>query len=96
MTAKTKAKRFVLVTTAKRAVLAGYLETDKAPAHVTLSNARCVLYWDVNVRGVFGLASGGPTDKCRLGSVVLKIKLFDVTSITDISKEAKKAWDAAK
>ena len=90
----TKDKRFVLITTDhnQKGVFVGYLIKDKSPSTITLENARNVIYWDREVRGVFGLAALGPNSKCRIGPSVPRVQLYYVTSITDISKEAAKKW----
>lgn len=85
----------VLVTTTMQAVFFGYLEEDASPASVTLTDARVAVYWDSGVRGFLGLASDGPSDKCRISPKVARVKLQGITTVTDCSPEAVEAWEAA-
>lgn len=86
--------RNVLVTTdsSRRGVFAGQLvkETSKT---VELKNARMIVYWSTDVRGVLGLAATGPTASCRITKAVPKLKINGVTAIVDMTKEAVKAFE---
>lgn len=87
--------RWVLVTTDKdrRGVFAGRLMGhDAAAATATLEDAQMAVYWSTDVRGVLGLAATGPTDNCRITPAVPRIELNGVTSVTDLTDEAVKAW----
>ena len=42
-----------------------------------------------------GLASEGPGKGSRIGATVEKIELRKVTSVTEVSEAAVKAWEAA-
>lgn len=88
-------KQGVLVTTKHRGVFFGYItkKPTKLPGHMELTDARMCVYWSSDVKGVLGLASGGPTKNCRITNSVPKIDLWDVTSITECSQEAVKAWE---
>ena len=87
-------KKFVLVTTEFRGVFAGYMES-REDRIVTLSSARNCIYWSEDMRGFLGLATMGPSDSCRIGSVSESVTLFGVTSITDCTDSACKKWGAA-
>jgi len=88
-------KQFVLITTDKdkRGVFGGYLKEDKSPDYVILNQARMVVYWTKEVKGVLGLASIGPQSGCRISLPVDEIKLFGVTSITKCSDQSIKQWE---
>ena len=90
-----KSKPFVLVTTdtSRRGVFAGEL-VRRENADVTLANARMAVHWSADVHGVLGLAAGGPTSSCRISPAVPKITLNGVTSTTECTAEARKAWEA--
>lgn len=85
----------VLVTTEHRGVFFGYMDSDNAPADVTLKDARACLYWDAGMRGFLGLAESGPSDACRVGPKVLQLTLYKVTSVTDCTTDAVARWEAA-
>lgn len=85
----------VLVTTKHRGVFFGYLNGDgPAPEAVTLDRARMCVYWSADVRGVMGLASGGPTKGCRVTHALTEpVTLYDVTMVAECSPEATEAWE---
>lgn len=95
-TERNKMKKPVLVTTEHRGVFFGYVKDDKkSPNEITLTDARMCIYWSSNVKGFMGLASYGPTDSCRIGRQVKEIKLYKITSITPVDKEAVEKWKNA-
>lgn len=83
----------VLVTTKHRGVFFGYT-TDPHADPITLTNARCAVYWSIDVRGFMGLAANGPTASCRIGPRC-DITLRDVTSVSKVTPDAAKAWEAS-
>lgn len=86
-------EKAVLVTTQHRGVFFGYLNTAKA-ASVTLKRARMCVYWSADVRGVMGLASGGPTQACRVTHALTEpVTLYDVTMVAECSAAAVEAWE---
>lgn len=87
----------VLVTTQHRGVFFGYIDPAQRQApHVDMTGVRNCLYWAASVGGFLGLASGGPNKDCRVGARVDgTFTARDVTSITDCSPAAVKAWEAA-
>lgn len=91
-------KRFVVVTTNKnrRGVFSGFLETSdlRGPDDwiVTLSEARNCIYWSEATKGAFGLAAKGPQQGSRIGPSTKRMHLNGVTSITEATEEALKAW----
>lgn len=91
-----KTPRPVVVTTEARGVFFGYVEDDsKAPAEITLSKVRNCIYWPTAVKGFLGLAASGPVAGSRVGPESPKTTLYKVTSISDCTPEAEKAWAAA-
>lgn len=89
-------KKPVIVTTEFRGVFFGYVKDDKkAPAEIVLTDMRNVIYWPATVGGVFGLASNGPNKETKLGAKIKEIKVYKVTSILDVEKDALKKWEAA-
>lgn len=93
-------ERYVMVTTAHRGVFAGVLKsytepTKKKPATATLKDARLAVRWSSEMRGFLGLASIGPDADCRISPSAPEIMLTDVTSITDVTRDARERWEAA-
>ena len=86
--------RPVLVTTEFRGVFFGYADDTSGDA-ITLTNARNCIYWPATNGGFAGLASEGPDKGARIGAKVEKIDLRKVTSVTEVSEAAVKAWEAA-
>ena len=89
-----KEAKYVLVTTQFRGVFAGELQ-EQEDGRVTLTNARNCIYWSADVGGFLGLAKTGPSSGCRIGAVAPLVDLFEVTSISYCTDEARKAWQAA-
>ncbi len=86
--------RPVLVTTEFRGVFFGYAE-DTSGDNITLARARNCIYWPATNGGFAGLASEGPASGARIGAKVNKIDLRKVTSVTEVTEAAVKAWEAA-
>ena len=85
----------VLVTTEFRGVFFGYVKDDKnLPNEITLTNVRNCIYWSSDCGGFLGLAKGGPTSQCRIGVQVPELRLWKITSVTPVSEEAEKKWNA--
>lgn len=84
---------YVLVTTVHRGVFFGKLTSQNGNS-VELAEARCAIYW--NTKGGFlELAEVGPNEGSKIGSTALRIQLFDVTSISEVTPEAVEKWQAA-
>ena len=60
-----------------------------------LKNARNCIYWTADEKGFMGLAVTGPGPKCKIGPAVPAIELRKITSVTEVTSEAAKAWEAA-
>ena len=87
-------KRHVVVTTEFRGVFFGEFKEESGRI-LTLENARNCVSWSSECKGVFGLAANGPTDNCRVGPAVPRLTLRGVTSVSDCTKKAVRAWGAA-
>ena len=86
----------VLITTKYRGVFFGTVTSDKKlPQEITLKDARNCLYWSKDVGGFLGLATYGPTSTCKIGAIVSEITLYDITSVTEVEKDATKKWREA-
>lgn len=93
--AKKSSTKHVVVTTDRRLVMQGELESyDSEKKTAKLKNARNCIYWSPQVRGVFGLASHGPDSRCRVGRAVPSIQLEGITSITQCTPAAVAAWES--
>ena len=85
-------KQGLIVTTAHRGVFFGYGEPSDAPT-IRLTNARMVVYWSADVKGVTGLAATGPSKDSRVSPALPAITLRDVTSVMECSAEAVEAFE---
>ena len=88
-----KAGRPVIVTTAHRGVFFGYATKTDGNV-IRLSRARLCVYWSADVKGFMGLASGGPTSRCRIGPPA-EIELRNITAVLEVTEPAVKAWESA-
>ena len=87
-------KKAMVVTTEKRGVFFGYVEDDsKAPAQITLSQARMCVYWAVETKGVIGLAMSGPLGASRITHAIPSMIVYQVTAILECSPEAIAKWE---
>jgi hypothetical protein len=85
--------RPVIVTTKYRGVFFGYA-TDTTGDVIALKNARNCVYWDTGIRGFLGLASDGPSSKCRVGPSA-DIELRKITAVVEVTPAAVAKWEAA-
>jgi len=87
-------QRPVLITTEHRGVFFGYVEDDSnLPDSITLIDARMCVYWDAAMKGVLGLASVGPNEKCRISNKVPKFTAWKITSVIEVTPEAVEQWE---
>ena len=84
----------VLVTTDKRGVFFGTL-TEQGDTTVVLDDIQNCSYWDASMRGFLGLASQGPSDKCRISQPAPSSRLEGVISITICTGNAAARWKKA-
>lgn len=85
----------VLITTdsTKRGVFMGFIDPKDAGLETIIAEeVRMAVYWSPDVRGVLGLASGGPTKSCRISPAAKKATLKGVTAVLEITEEALAAW----
>ena len=62
---------------------------------IELENARMCTFWSSDMHGVLGLASLGPSEKCRIGYAAKKILLREVTLVAEVTPEAEEKWNKA-
>ena len=91
-TAKKSTKRPVLVTTAHRGVFVGETSDPADAETIALTDARMVIHWSADCRGVLGLATRGATQSCRLSPAVDRIVLRGITTVVDATAEALASW----
>jgi hypothetical protein len=85
----------VLVTTTNKGVFFGYTD-DYSGDVITLRRARNCIKWTSDIGGVFGLASRGPSSSCKVTKdPVPSLQLRGITSVSEVSPEAVKAWEAS-
>lgn len=85
----------VLITTdsTKRGVFMGFIDpADAEKETLEASEVRMAVYWSQDVKGVLGLAAGGPTKSCRITAAAKKATLKGVTAVVEITDEALAAW----
>lgn len=87
-----KTERPVLVTTLHKGVFFGYAK-DTSGSTIHLRAARCCVAWR-NMLGFMALATEGPNESCRIGPAA-DFEARDVTSVTECTPEAVKAWEDA-
>mgnify|MGYP007057204850 CR=1 FL=1 len=88
-------QRAVVVTTKHRGVFFGYLVESNSPHMVTLDRARMCVYWSADVRGVLGLASGGPTESCRVTHALTEpLTVYGITAVMACAEDAVARWEA--
>lgn len=87
----------VLVTTQHRGVFFGYADMNTTSDRtITLTNCRNCIYWARSIGGFLGLASVGPDSNCKIGKQApLEVVLHDITSVSRVTEEAEKRWNAA-
>ena len=90
-----KTSNTVVVTTAHRGVFFGTVKEDHGKEKVILKDARNCISWSKSVKGFLGLASTGPDNQCRIGPAVKQLILYDITSVTECTASAAKAWKEA-
>ncbi len=89
---ETENERAVLVTTKHRGVFFGFVNGDELGRTVTLKRCRNCIFWHESVGGFLGLAKHGPNDSCRIGSESELTQLWDVTSVSEVTDEARERW----
>jgi hypothetical protein len=91
MATKSK-KRKVIVTTERRGVFFGTLESyDEGTRVAVLADAAMAIYWGTT-RGLFQLANTGPTEKSRISLPAPRIRLEVVECVIDVTGDAEAAW----
>lgn len=85
----------LLVTTIHKGVFFGYGNPDiNETKTIKLTNARMCVYWSSDVKGVLGLAATGPSKSSRVTASVPSLTATDVTSVSEVTAEAVKQWEA--
>lgn len=84
--------KYVVVTTDKRGVFAGVLESGMVGGGVVIRECRNCRFWSKETNGFLGLATVGPQPGSMLGPAALRTALSGVTSITVCSEEAERVW----
>ena len=91
----TDTTQYVLVTTKHRGVFAGVLDAERDDGRtVVLTGCRCAIRFGTS-GGFLELADKGPTPTSKIGSTAPRVTLYDVTSLTECSDAARKAWESA-
>lgn len=88
---KTVTTKPVIITTQHRGVFFGHLESEKGRT-VVLAGARNAILWNTK-KGFVELADVGPNSGSRIGARAQRITLHDVTSVTECTDAATKAWE---
>ena len=86
-------ERPVLVTTQYRGVFFGYLNGEPVKdGAITLSRARCCVYWPTECKGFLGLATVGPIGASKVGTAA-DCTLYGVTCVAECTPEATAQWE---
>ena len=88
-----KKNTFVMVTTKHRGVFSGKFVKKNDTGDITLAECRNCIRWSSQTKGVFGLASKGPNNNCKIGPAVPEVTIVGITSTSVCTKEAQKAWE---
>jgi len=84
----------LLVTTLHKGVFFGYGDRDSVKdGKIRLTNCRMCIYWDIQVKGVLGLAVDGPNKQCKITKATLETDLTDVTAVSVCTPEAAANWE---
>lgn len=84
-----------MVTTSSKGVFAGILKAFDAETGVAeMEEVRMCVYWSRSVRGVLGLAKGGPDSACKVTVATPSAVLTGVTGVFDCADVAAAAWRA--
>ena len=87
-------ERAVLVTTDKSGVFFGYA-TDTSGDIIRLRACRNCIYWSDSIKGFLGLTTTGPDKDCRIGPASPFSEIRGITSVSEVSDIAVKAWESA-
>lgn len=90
-------EKFVVLCTDKdhRGVFGGTLISyDKDSKRAVMENAQMCIKWTSDIGGVLGLASKGPSTRCRISPPVPRIELEGVSAVMDATQEAQKSWES--
>jgi hypothetical protein len=85
-------KKPVVVTTLHKGVFFGYAE-NIGPDSMHIEKCRNAVFWSEDVKGVVGLASNGPSEKCRIGPAADAV-IYSITSVFFCTPKATEAWEA--
>lgn len=85
--------KWVVVTTSKNGVFYGKLkEWDREKDYAVLENAKMVVYWSKETKGVLGLAATGPAVGSKVTSAVPLLEINGITAIMLASEKAQKRF----
>ncbi len=87
--------KWAIVTTDKdrKGVFYGKIkEWDREKGIILLKNAKMIVYWSEETKGVLGLAAKGPAEMSRVTSAVPVLELNGVTAIMLATEDAQKRF----
>lgn len=95
-------KQAIFVTTEHKGVFFGYADSlDAARAErketdgdaVTITEARCCVYWPEECHGFLGLAKQGPLPGAKVSPAADELTVYSVTSLSPVTDEAAERWE---
>jgi len=86
-------KNVVVATKSRPWILVHGTLVEKTEDRVTLTHARCVVYFSTPTHGFIGLAVTGPMVGSRVSSAVDQIEIGGIEFTMLASAEASKAWE---
>lgn len=90
--AKAKQKRHVIITTERKGVFYGALQSyDEKTRVAVLSDARMAIIWGTT-KGLFQLADTGPTGSSKISSPASSVRLELCECVIDVTPKAEAAW----
>ncbi len=90
---KDKVPCLITTDSTKRGVFMGFIDpADADKETLEAYEVRMAVFWSQDVKGVLGLASGGPTKSCRISEAVKKATIKGITAVVEITDKALEAW----
>jgi hypothetical protein len=93
---KKKEKQMVLVTTERKGVFVGYLESYDVDRRIAiLTDVVMAIRWGTT-NGLLELTDTGPTSSSKISAVCPRARLELCECVLDVSEEAERSWLASR
>jgi len=84
---------YLLVKLHDNTVLVGATEDD-SKEELILQDARMVVYWSADVKGMPGLCKNGPSKSCRVSPATALLRITKSNNVRFCARMTEKAWHA--